>query len=534
MEMFVIQGGRPLSGRVRVSGAKNAALPILAASIMTHGRIILQNIPQLVDISSMLDLLKTLGVESHGPTDGQMVLQTTDESGLHADYELVRKMRASFCVLGPLLAKRGHACVSLPGGCNIGDRPIDLHLKGLTALGAEIRIDRGYVIAHAKKLRGARINLSGPFGSTVTGTCNVMSAAVLADGQTIIECAACEPEVVDLGQFLIKMGAQIQGLGTSTIVIDGVDKLRGATHRVIPDRIEAATLMMAAGITRGNIVLEEVPHTFMHSIVETLQQIGMSIELDHSCAADDDQRRPRVFHPDFGLTTFESAMKQLPGGNSNQSPTCQMRIRGDKPLQATDCTALPYPGLPTDVQAQLTSLLTCARGTSIVTDKVFSDRFMHTSELNRMGAQIRRHGNSAIINGVRKLTGASVMASDLRASAALVLAGLCAEGETVIRRIYHLDRGYEELERKLTTLGAHVFRVKDTPHAIPSSLKHVSTSPVVPGPIIPTQMKEGFRLDQAHPLNSDQPAPPQTERLKNQEKSASTPQPPDHDKASGV
>ena len=394
--MFVIRGGKPLAGRVRVEGAKNSALPIMAAALLADGETVLRDVPNLVDVTTLAELLRTLGMKIERRADRSLSMEVVDQRPVIADYELVRKMRASFCVLGPLLARRGRACVSLPGGCNIGDRPIELHLKGLRALGADIRVEKGYVLAEVKRLHGNRIYLGGPFGSTVTGTCNVLSAAVLAEGETIIEAAACEPEVIDLGNLLNAMGAKIEGLGTPFLRIEGVDRLTGIEHRIIPDRIEAATLMVAAAITGGCVELENV-------------------NLNH-------------------------------------------------------LTALPYPGLPTDVQAQFMSLLCLASGISVVTDKVFPDRFLHAAELARLGATIRREGPSAIISGVRQLSGACIMASDLRASAALVLAGLAAEGETVVKRIYHLDRGYEFLERKLNYLGADISRVEDKPENMPRSL----------------------------------------------------------------
>jgi UDP-N-acetylglucosamine 1-carboxyvinyltransferase len=430
MDMFVVHGGRSLSGTTRVSGAKNAALPIMAASLMAEGPTVLRDVPQLVDVATLSQLLQTLGVEVRRQPVDTLQLQVVDDGPFIADYELVRRMRAGVCVLGPLLGRRGRACVSLPGGCNIGDRPIDLHLKGLRALGAELRVERGYVMAQASQLRGTEIYLGGPFGSTVTGTCNVMSAATLAEGTTTIEAAACEPEVVDLGQFLNAMGACISGLGTPFIKIEGVERLNGATHTVIPDRIEAATLMIAAAITGGTLKLENVCVGHMTAIVEKLREIGVEIR-------------------QTGAATEVSA-----GGG----------------LRSVDCIALPYPGIPTDVQAQFMALLSKADGISIVTDKVFPDRFLHAPELVRMGARIRREGASAIITGDGRLSGASVMASDLRASAALVLAALSAEGPSVIRRIYHLDRGYDRLEEKLNSLGADIRRVVDEPANMPSQL----------------------------------------------------------------
>ncbi len=422
MDRFIIQGGRPLRGVVHVSGSKNAALPMMAASLVAGGPLILKQTPDLADVRTLVALLRSLGVETERNAD-DLTLTCVDSRSCRADYDLVRRMRASICVLGPLLAKRRKAIVSLPGGCNIGHRPIDLHLMGLRTLGADIQIENGYVIASAPRLRGARVFLGGDQGSTVTGTCNVMTAACLASGTTVIEAAACEPEVVDLGQLLIAMGARIEGLGTSQLVIDGVEELSGATHTVIPDRIEAATLMIAAAMTQGDVSIENVRADHLTAVVDVLTQMGLSLT-----------------------------------GNGNR-----FRVTFTEALRPIECEAIPYPGFPTDVQAQLTALLCLVPGMSIVTDKVFPSRFMHVSELLRMGANIRREGDRAIIHGVSILSGAHVMASDLRASAALVLAGLAARGETIIHRIYHLDRGYEHLESKLRTLGACVERSPDDP-----------------------------------------------------------------------
>lgn len=430
MDMFVIRGGRPLVGVVPVSGAKNAALPIMSAALAVDGECVLHNVPDLADVRTLCELLQSLGLSTARRADGALVLAPRHDEACLAHYELVRRMRAGVCVLGPLLGRRGRACVSLPGGCNIGHRPIDLHLKGLRALGAEIRIERGYVIAEAPRLRGADIYLGGPCGSTVTGTCNVLSAAVFAEGTTVIEAAACEPEVVDLGRFLIAAGARIEGLGTPTLRIQGVRELNGCEHTVIPDRIEAATLAMAAAITRGIVQIDRCEPAHMTAVLEKLREIGVHI--------------------------------RTAGGS--------LHIDGRGPLASTDCVALPHPAFPTDVQAQLTALLATAHGISLVTDKVFPDRFMHVSELARLGAAIRREGSTAIIHGHSPLSGAAVMASDLRASAALVLAALAAQGPSIVRRIYHLDRGYERLEEKLRLLGADVQRSEDAPDNVPADL----------------------------------------------------------------
>ena len=433
MDMFVVQGGTPLRGRVAVSGAKNAALPIMAACLAASEPVTLRRVPQLVDVRTLSQLLQALGLQVDATEDGVLQLATVDEDLCFADYELVRRMRAGICVLGPLLARRGRACVSLPGGCNIGDRPVDLHLKGLSALGADLRIERGYIHARARRLRGAAIYLGGAFGSTVTGTCNVMTAATLADGVTTIEAAACEPEVADLGNFLNSLGAKIEGLGTPFLRVEGVEELRGGEYEIIPDRIEAATLVMAAAQTRGDVIVEGVRVEHLTALVEKLGEIGVQIE---------------------------------PWSDG-------IRVQAASELRAADCIMLPYPGLPTDVQAQLMALLTSAAGVSILTDKVFPDRFLHLPELVRLGARIRREGSSAIVNGVPRLSGAIVMASDLRASAALVLAALGAQGDSVVRRIYHLDRGYDRLDLKLQHLGAKIARVEDAPENVPAALRNL-------------------------------------------------------------
>ena len=434
MDMLVIRGGQPLRGTVTVGGAKNAALPIMAATLAATGTTVLHGVPELVDVSTLSQVLRSLGMTVERRAGGALELTVTDDQPCFADYELVRRMRASVCVLGPMLGRRRRACVSLPGGCNIGHRPIDLHLKGLRALGAEIRIERGYVFARADVLRGADIYLGGSFGSTVTGTCNVMSAAVFAEGTTTISAAACEPEVVDLGNFLNAMGAKIEGLGTPLLKIEGVQELSAVEHEVIPDRIEAATLLVAGAITRGELEVANIRPEHLSAVIDSLRAAGATVELHGT--------RARV--------------------SMNTAP---------RPI---DVTALPYPGIPTDVQAQLTALLAMADGISVVTDKVFPDRFMHLPELMRMGANVRREGACGIISGVARLSGACVMASDLRASAALLLAALAADGESVIRRIYHLDRGYDRLEQKLNLVGANIRRVTDAPENLPASL-HLST-----------------------------------------------------------
>lgn len=421
MEQLIVQGGRTLSGRVTISGSKNASLPILAASILAEGPVVLRNVPNLADVEIITQLLTSLGISILKRDDGSLLLERIDETQCVAGYDLVSRMRAGICVLGPLIAKRGYARVALPGGCRIGDRPVDVHLRGLHALGAEIRVERGDMIAQADRLVGTKIDLAGPCGSTVTGTCNVMSAATLAQGTTIIESAACEPEVVDLGRFLNGMGASISGLGTSHLVIEGVEELFGTDHSVIPDRIEAATLAIAAAITRSRIELERFPFQDLSAVVDALRAIGVAIDR-------------------AGTTAI---------------------VEGRDQLRPAHLVSRPYPGIPTDTQAQLTALLTLAPGVSSVSDAVFPDRFMHLPELIRLGANVRREGATAVIRGADRLRGTDVVVSDLRAGAALVLAALAAEGPSKIHRIDHLDRGYERLDEKLTRLGAEIQRVED-------------------------------------------------------------------------
>jgi len=472
MDMFIVRGGKPLCGRVAVSGAKNAALPIMAAVLAADGPVLLRGVPDLVDVATLGTLLGRLGVAVERRDDQTLAMQVVDDEPCVAEYDLVRRMRASVCVLGPLLGRRGRACVSLPGGCNIGDRPIDLHLKGLRALGADIRVERGYVIAQANRLIGTDIYLGGAYGSTVTGTCNVMTAAVFAEGFTTIESAACEPEVVDLGNFLIAMGAKITGLGTPFLHIEGVKRLSGVEHTIIPDRIEAATLMIAAALTRGRVEIDNVVTGHMTAVIEKLREIGVTIR------PVDTPRQTPTGQPDrhHRATAIEGATK------GNQIAT-RLEVHAADDIRPADCIALPYPGIPTDVQAQMMALLSTANGNSIVTDKVFPDRFLHAPELVRLGSRIRREGGSAIIGGVSRLSGACVMASDLRASAALVLAALAADGPSVIRRIYHLDRGYDRLERKLCRLGADIVRTRDEPANMPADLTLATEHQAPPTPV---------------------------------------------------
>ena len=420
MDKFVINGGARLKGKVTVSGSKNAALPILAAALLAEGESVIHDVPELEDISAMIDLLRDLGtdVTREGRT---LRLCVRDESNVHAPYERVRKMRASICVLGPLLAKRKKARVAMPGGCAIGSRPVNLHLRGLKAMGAQIELDGGDMIATASELNGAEIFLGGPFGSTVLGTDNVMMAAVLAKGQTIIESAACEPEVTDLADYLNRMGAHISGAGTPRITIEGVTRLTGCEHTVIPDRIEAGTFMIAAAVTNGEVLVDNVRMDHMMAVVDKMREIGIDVQKSN-------------------------------GG---------VNVASARRLEPTDVTTQPYPGFPTDLQAQLLTLLCLADGNSAITEKIFPDRFMHVAELLRMGADIRKEGPTAIVTGVKKLVGAPVMASDLRASAALVVAALVAKGQTTIQRVYHIDRGYEEIEAKLRPLGADISRVTE-------------------------------------------------------------------------
>ena len=420
MTIFRIRGGIPLEGEVRLSGSKNAALPMMAAAILADGPLCLQGVPHLTDVRTLTLVLRRLGMDVQRTEGGDLTLASVDPALVRAPYRLVERMRASFCVLGPLLAKRGRAEVPLPGGCKIGVRPVDLHLKGLSALGAKCRLEHGYIIAEAERLAGAAIDLLGPRGTTVTGTANVMMAAALAEGTTTITHAAREPEVVDLGRLLIAMGAKIAGLGTEEIRIEGVTRLRGTSYRIIPDRIEAATLLLAAAITRGSVKINGVVPEHLAAVIKLLRNAGAEIAAGPDWVALDMPRRP------------------LPG----------------------ELIAEPYPGVPTDIQAQWTALVALADGTSRLRDTVFENRFLHAAELNRLGAKISVNGDTAIVEGVNHLSAAAVTASDLRASAALVLAGLAAEGETAIHAVRHLDRGYERLDRKLMQLGARIERLR--------------------------------------------------------------------------
>lgn len=415
MDKFHIVGPTRLEGRVRASGAKNAALPALTASLLTDQPLTLRRVPAVRDIRTMLKLLGHLGIGSED-VDGTLTLRRERPNPEHdAPYDLVKTMRASVLSLGPLVAKEGHARVSLPGGCAIGVRPIDQHLKALTALGADVQLSHGYVEARASRLKGARFRFDMP---TVTGTENVMMAAALAQGTTVLENCALEPEVVDLANLLNAMGARISGAGEETVTIDGVDELGAAEHTIIPDRIEGGTYLIGAALTRGDVVLEGASPADLAPLLDKLAAIGAIVE-----------------------TNGEG-----------------IRVCAEGGLRAIDMETTPHPGFPTDLQAQYMALMTSARGVSTISETVFENRFQHAPELMRMGADIRVDGGRARVHGPSRLTGASVMATDLRASACLVLAGVAAEGETVVDRIYHLDRGYERMELKLQTLGARVAR----------------------------------------------------------------------------
>ncbi len=420
MDSLLIKGGVPLNGDVRISGAKNAALPIMAAALLTDGPCVIRRVPNLSDVEFMGRILSSLGADVR--FEGNTVhIQARRICGA-ADYELVRKMRGSICVLGPLVGRLRKASVSLPGGCVIGARPINLHLKGLEALGAKVTIKGGNVQVTARRLTGSAMFLGGRSGPTVLGTANVMMAATLAEGVTVIESAACEPEVVDLAAFLNAMGARITGAGSPTITIAGVRRLHGAQHEIIPDRIEAATYAITAAATGGEVTLLGARPDHMRAVIDKLGDAGVSVEPNGA-----------------GLT---------------------VRRRGR--LKVVDITTLPYAGFPTDVQAQMTVLMALTPGISIITERIFESRFMHVSELARLGADIEIEGPSAIVKGGRPLTGAPVMASDLRASAALVIAGLAARGTTQVNRVYHIDRGYENLDGKLRQLGARIQRIEES------------------------------------------------------------------------
>jgi len=421
MDKIVIQGGVSLKGKVTVSGAKNAALPILASSILAEGEHLFRNVPDLADVRTMCKLLGTMGAEAErqtGKLKDAVRISVPETLSPEAPYELVKTMRASVLVLGPLCARFGRARVSLPGGCAIGARPIDQHLKGLKLLGAELELNAGYVEARAKRLRGATINFDVV---TVTGTENLMMAAALAQGRTVLENAAREPEVEELARVLNKMGARISGAGTDVITIEGVERLSAIEHAILPDRIEAGTFAVAAALTQGNVLIERCVPEHLDAVIQKLRAAGATVSAE-----------------DGGL-----------------------RVKGPRTLKPVDVKTMPHPGFPTDMQAQLMVLMTVADGSSVIAETVFENRFMHALELQRMGADITIDGHTAVVKGVAMLQGAPVMATDLRASASLILAGLRAGGVTEVQRVYHLDRGYERIERKLRGLGARVRRVKD-------------------------------------------------------------------------
>jgi len=420
MDSLLIKGGVPLHGEVTISGAKNAVLPIMAATLLTSEPCEIRRVPGLSDVRFMGQILTWLGAQVEF-ADGAVRIQAKKIKGA-GDYDLIRKMRGSICVMGPLLGRLKKATVSLPGGCVIGARPINLHLKGFEALGAKVVIEGGYVHASARRLVGSAMFLGGRAGSTVLGTANVMMAAVLAEGVSVIESAACEPEVVDLAKFLTAMGAKITGAGSPTITITGVKELHGAEHEVIPDRIEAATYAIAAAATDGEVILRGARPEHMHAVLDKLTDSGVKVERHKS-----------------GL-----------------------KVRRNGRLKPIDITTLPYSGYPTDAQAQIMALMALTPGISIITERIFESRFMHVSELARLGADIEIEGPSAIVKGGKPLSGAPVMASDLRASAALVIAGLAAKGTTQVNRVYHIDRGYENIDGKLRQLGARIQRVEES------------------------------------------------------------------------
>ncbi|MCL4471980.1 MAG: UDP-N-acetylglucosamine 1-carboxyvinyltransferase [Gammaproteobacteria bacterium] len=416
MDKLVIQGGIPLTGEIRISGAKNAALPILCAALLTEGPLQVSNVPHLRDVTTTLELLNQMGAEVSVNDRMEVEIAARKLNNLVAPYELVKTMRASILVLGPMLARFGRARVSLPGGCAIGSRPVDLHIKGLQAMGAEIEIEHGYIEARAKRLKGARIFMDLV---TVTGTENLLMAATLAEGTTVLENAAREPEVVDLANCLIAMGAKIEGAGGDIITVHGVERLHGAAYRVMPDRIEAGTFLVAAAATGGKIRLKDTRHDILDAVIEKLREAGAAIE----CSAD----------------------------------SISLEMAG--PLKSVNVRTAPYPAFPTDMQAQFMALNAVAEGAATVTETIFENRFMHVQELRRLGAVIEVEGNTAVVRGLPALSGATVMATDLRASASLVVAGLIAQGETTVERIYHIDRGYECIEEKLSQLGARIKRV---------------------------------------------------------------------------
>ncbi len=420
---LVIEGGKKLRGEVEISGAKNAALPMMAAALLARGKTVLRNVPNLSDVRLMCEILEELGCETV-LEDDSVTIDVLDESKKVAPYEMVSEMRASFCVLGPLLARRGYAEVAMPGGCVLGVRPIDLHIKGFQALGAEVEVGEGYVRADGEKMQGNNVFLGGAMGPSVTGTCNILCAAVLTPGTTVIEQAACEPEVQALVGMLRAMGANIRGGGTPQIVIQGVEELKPVETSIPPDRIEAGTFIVAAAMTQGDVTLHKVEPAHLGSVIDQFQSIGIEFQ--------------RVGPKD-------------------------LRIIGPDKIKAHDFTTLPYPGFPTDLQSPTMAMMMLAEGISLITEKVYPDRFMHIPEYNRMGGLIRKEGNHAIIHGVKGLSGCPVKATDLRAGSGMVLAGLVADGQTEVHNVYHIDRGYEGIELKLQGLGAQVERFEIIP-----------------------------------------------------------------------
>ena len=421
MQKFIVNGGTRLEGKVKISGSKNAVLPIaVAAAILGDSVSVLHNVPNLTDVRTLSAVLEGLGA-SITRKNGSLYIEPINRMEYEAPYDLVRQMRASIYVLGPLVAKLGRAKVSFPGGCAIGPRPVDLHIRGLEYLGAQVAVKKGYIYAQAERLVSAEMDLLGRHGPSVGATANVMMAATLAEGTTVIRGAAREPHITDLARFLNAMGADIEGIGTSTLAIRGVKQLRGTEHSVISDDIEAGTFMVASAVTNGDVYVEGVTPEQIHAVSEKLTEAGVQLEWD-----------------DTGV-----------------------RVTTSQQLKPIDITTAPFPGFPTDMQAQMMGLLTLASGTSSITENVHTDRFIHAAELNRMGADIRLEGRKAIINGVSSLSGAPVMASDLRAGAVLVVAGMAAAGETTVSRIYHIDRGYEAIEKKLNSIGADIRRVSD-------------------------------------------------------------------------
>jgi len=420
MEKFIIEGGKKLEGEVKISGSKNAALPIIAATILGKGKSVIRNVPDVRDVHTLLNILKYIGAKVKWQNNTVEV----NPDGIDkytAPYEFVSTMRGSICLLGPLLTRFGKARFSMPGGCVIGPRPIDLHLKGLRKLGAEIINEEGYIVGKAKKLKGNKIFLAGTFGSSVLATANILMASTLVKGETIIEFAACEPEIVDLARFLKKMGAKIYGEGSHIIKVEGVKNLKGTEYTIIPDRIEAGTYLLLGYLTKSELVIKNIITSHLFALIDKLEEAGVNVDTEGKIII----------------------------------------TKPEKKWKAVDIVTLPYPGFPTDLQAQMMSFLSLADGISVITEKVFPERFIHVGELNRMGANISLDGSKAIVKGMDKLYGTKVMASDLRASAALVLAGLVAEGKTEISRVYHLDRGYEKFEEKLRAIGAKIKRVKE-------------------------------------------------------------------------